>query len=286
MLSQDGPLKPEVIQAFASTGARVIVARRVPPDVSKNSWRTGKHTMVRLHHPEVASELRGVLFDVDGTLYHQGCLRLIVAAHLALAAILRPFQTLREIRIMVHYRRAQEWLRLNQNINITPDSQLNRAVATTGVPAQEIMGCVHFWMELLPLRYIPLCARPKVRRLIDRWRSLGVPMGVYSDYPARDKLRVLGIEWLLPFAVCSTDSEVRTFKPDPQGFKVAAAKIGLSPPNIVYVGDRKDIDTVGALNAGMDAVLVGKRFMDGGNTKTLAALDIELSEAYAARERK
>lgn len=39
MLSQDGPLKPEVIQAFASTGAKVIVARRVPPDVSKNSWR-------------------------------------------------------------------------------------------------------------------------------------------------------------------------------------------------------------------------------------------------------
>ena len=247
--------------------------------------------MVRLHPPEVTSELRGVLFDVDGTLYHQGCLRLIVGANLALAALLHPVRTLREIRILVHYRHAQEWLRLNQNNDITADSQLNRAVATTGVPAQEIMDCVHFWMEQLPLRYLPLCARRKMRRLINRWHSLGVPMGIYSDYPARDKLRVLGLGSLLPFEVCSTDPEVRAFKPDPRGFKAAAAKMGLSPPNIVYVGDRKDIDTAGALNSGMDAVLlVGKSFrgsyMDRGNSNTLAALDVELSEAYTARVRK
>lgn len=39
MLSKDGSLKPEAVQAFARTGANVIVARKVPRDVSKNGWR-------------------------------------------------------------------------------------------------------------------------------------------------------------------------------------------------------------------------------------------------------
>jgi hypothetical protein len=38
ILADEGSLKPEVIQAFASTGAKAIVAKAVPPAVSKNGW--------------------------------------------------------------------------------------------------------------------------------------------------------------------------------------------------------------------------------------------------------
>ena len=57
------------------------------------------------------SNARGVLFDVDGTLYHQNCLRFIVAIHFAMYVLIRPFKTLKEIRIVRSYRSAQESLR-------------------------------------------------------------------------------------------------------------------------------------------------------------------------------
>jgi hypothetical protein len=35
----DGSLKPDVVKAFAGTGARAIVANNVPANVSRNGWR-------------------------------------------------------------------------------------------------------------------------------------------------------------------------------------------------------------------------------------------------------
>jgi hypothetical protein len=39
MLMADGSLKPDVVKAFAGTGARAIVANNVPSNVSRNGWR-------------------------------------------------------------------------------------------------------------------------------------------------------------------------------------------------------------------------------------------------------
>lgn len=39
ILSEDGSLKPEVVRAFADTGATAIVTKKVPPAVAKKGWQ-------------------------------------------------------------------------------------------------------------------------------------------------------------------------------------------------------------------------------------------------------
>jgi phosphoglycolate phosphatase/putative hydrolase of the HAD superfamily len=84
----------------------------------------------------------------------------------------------------------------------------------------------------------------------------GFKIGIYSDYFAEEKVRVLGISPILSTIVSSADSDVCGFKPDSNGFVVAASKMGLKPNEIVYVGDRMELDGMGAKRAGMHAVIV------------------------------
>lgn len=231
--------------------------------------------------------IRGVLFDVDGTLYHQRRLRLLVAARLLFAALRRPFRTWEEVRILREYRRAQEWLRAHAPAPVTPESQLARTIAVTGLSAENVAGCVQHWMQHVPLDLLRFCGRRDLIRSINRWHALSVPMAVYSDYPASDKLQHLGLATQLAFAVCSTDPDVGTYKPHPRGFRVAASRMGLRPEEVCYVGDRPDVDGVGARNAGMQPLIVRRRSLntfrkgDAGLTPTI--LDAILQEAHAPR---
>ena len=236
----------------------------------------------------------GILFDVDGTLYHNSCLRFVVGFLMVLKALIRPFRMLEEIKIIKNYRCAQEWLRQNISTNaLPPDAQLDRTVQTTGISREEISTCVSKWMEKIPLYFLPICSRRRLIRLIHCWDKLDVPMGVYSDYPSRDKLGKLGLKNLIPIVVYSGDPDVLSIKPAPRGFEIAAAKMGLDPSQVVYVGDREDVDGVGAQNAGMTPIILGRNKKKNSNFKsrlTLTILDRQLKkncslEGYQSQQR-
>ncbi len=84
-------------------------------------------------------------------------------------------------------------------------------------------------------------------------------MGAYSDYPAVKKLSALGIAGAFESIISAEDPEVRGFKPHTNGFEVSAKKMGLLPEQILYVGDRVDVDGAGALQAGMGAAILSGR---------------------------
>ena len=232
----------------------------------------------------------GVLFDVDGTLCRQRLLRLIIGAHFVLAVATRRTKAVREIQIIAHYRRALERLRDRPSVKITRGLQLSIAAKTTRTPIHAVKRCIRYWTEQLPLRFLPICARRDLIRLITRWQRLGVPLGVYSDYPAEDKLEGLGIRSAFRTVVCSTDPDVGTVKPHPRGFHLAAAKLGLRPANLTYVGDREDLDALGAAKAGMQAVIVGRTCSQArpaaDSTKALRRLDARLERMFAPPEAK
>ena len=235
------------------------------------------------------SNARGVLFDVDGTLYHQNCLRFIVAIRFAMYVLIRPFKTIKEIGIVSNYRNAQEWLRKNVSSDpLTLNTQLDRTVIATGISYSEISACIDEWIERVPLRFLAVCARRKLLRYIHHWYRLKIPMGVYSDYKAEEKLKVLGLRETLSVVICSMDSDVSALKPDPRGFEIAASKMGLSPSQMVYVGDREDVDAIGAENAGMTPIIVGRKKRRRNMTLkpklTLAILDRQLNEMYSSKE--
>jgi putative hydrolase of the HAD superfamily len=57
---------------------------------------------------------------------------------------------------------------------------------------------------------------------------------------------------------------VNAFKPHPRGFLAACEGWGWSPHEVVYVGDRCEVDAMGAAAAGMPCVIIGRdRHVDG-----------------------
>lgn len=170
----------------------------------------------------------------------------------------KPKELLRKIRVILAYRKAQEALRNSGGKCKSPSRvQIKLTSEMTGESAGYITGAVREWFERRPLRYLRLCRRRGMFSLIDSLHQMGFKLGVYSDYPAEDKLISLGISKYMMAVVSAHDPAVRGFKPETNGFAVAAQRMGLKPPEILYVGDRPDVDVPGAQAEGMRVIIIG-----------------------------
>jgi len=83
-----------------------------------------------------------------------------------------------------------------------------------------------------------------------------IHVGVFSDYPVIDKLRALDLLDRVPLALCATDPAINAFKPHPKGFLKACEFWNLHPEDVLYVGDRPEVDAVGAATAGMSCAIL------------------------------
>jgi putative hydrolase of the HAD superfamily len=87
----------------------------------------------------------------------------------------------------------------------------------------------------------------------------GFQLGVITNADAaiqRRKLAAIGIGARLPAFVAS--SIVGRAKPDPAIFAAACELVGMPPERVAYVGDRLDVDAVGARDAGLTGVWVDR----------------------------
>lgn len=118
------------------------------------------------------------------------------------------------------------------------------------------------WQELNWLWYEPLRQRsstePDLTQTLTKLTRAGLKLGIVSNtFVNADALdRHLAEEGLIGFfdtRVYSCDFGFR--KPDKRIFLEAARQVGVEPANIIYVGDRINKDVMGALRAGMHAVL-------------------------------
>lgn len=98
-----------------------------------------------------------------------------------------------------------------------------------------------------------------VAPLLDGLAARGVPAGVLSNWDFRlpPLLARLGLIPRLDPLVVSCFEGVA--KPDPELYRRAAARIGVPPEQILYVGDHRDLDLEPALEAGFDAYLIRRR---------------------------
>ena len=118
------------------------------------------------------------------------------------------------------------------------------------------------WQHFAWLWYEPLSkvgqAEPKIKETLTALEKLGLKLGIVSNTfvagSSLDRhLEQLGILDFFPVRVYSYEFNFR--KPDIRIFKVAAERIGEMLENIMFVGDRIDIDIKPAIKTGMQAVL-------------------------------
>ena len=200
-----------------------------------------------------------MLFDVDGTLYTQSRMRVAMAMELGRFGVTRPFAAATAIPVLRSYRRAQETMRQRVGLPVDRRTQIEIASSATGVAPDMVERIANEWMFERPLKHLARCRAEGLVPLLDWMNGLGMPLGVLSDYPARAKLEALGIAGYFDLVLSATDPDVGAFKPSPAGLIHACARWKLDPADVLYVGDRLDVDAEAAAAAGMPCALITTR---------------------------
>ena len=203
--------------------------------------------------------IRAVALDVDGTLYRQSLLRTFMALELATLPLAKCSYTsaAHVWKIARTFRRVREELReLGAPSESLEQLQYTRTAERIHDEDPAIQPIVQEWIFKRPLKYLKFCQRPGVNACLKWLEERKIPIGVFSDYPVREKLQALGISARIEPALCATDQEINAFKPHPKGFLRLCEIWRLSPEEVLYVGDRPEVDAVGALAAGMPCIIV------------------------------
>ncbi len=114
-------------------------------------------------------------------------------------------------------------------------------------------------MEQEPLALIKQHTRDGAAAFAGAVVNRGLRLGVFSDYPADDKLEATGLASLVEIVLCAQDPAVQRFKPDPRGLSLIAERLGVEPAEALYIGDQPEIDAAAARAAGMPCAIIGGR---------------------------
>ncbi len=205
--------------------------------------------------------LRALIVDVDGTLYMQRPVRTAVAWRLLKAYATRPREGTSTLRALRAYRRAQEALREPRS-PISGDlaaAQVRLASQMTGEDGAFVGACLARWMHQEPLDLVARARREALCEFLQAVKHHQLSLGVFSDYPAMSKLEALGVARCFDVVVTAQDPELQKFKPSPRGLEVTLQRLGVTPAQALYVGDRPDTDGLAAKWAGVSCVIIGRR---------------------------
>lgn len=184
-------------------------------------------------------------------------LRVIILFYFVFSNIHNPRALIRKLRVITRYRRIQETLR--EFPHIQKDCLL-RQFSLTAETTKESLGFVSTtikeWFEKKPLPFLSLCRRIRMKSTIRYLHRKGIKLGVYSDYPIGGKLHFLGISQYISTILSADDPFVYGFKPNTNGFIIAANRMELDPSEVLYVGDRPEVDGAGARRAGMQVIIL------------------------------
>jgi beta-phosphoglucomutase-like phosphatase (HAD superfamily) len=207
--------------------------------------------------PPPSKSPEAVIFDVDGTLYDQRRLRLRML--ITLGKTLGPktlgphregWRTLKALRAFRKHRESDA----AKGAVATLDFQYDWVARRTRLTPEVVQAAVENWIFRQPLIHLEICRYSGVRRLFNTLRSRGIMIGVFSDYPAAEKLTALGLA--ADCVVCSTDEGVRRLKPDPRGLLLCCQVLGVKPEKALYIGDRDTVDGGCARRAAVPYLIV------------------------------
>jgi HAD superfamily hydrolase (TIGR01549 family) len=235
----------------------MIPVPRPNPHTSPSGVSSDRHKTMPASH---SSTIRGVLWDLDGTLYQQPPLRRRMLLQLAKAALRqKPSDSLRMMRWLKCFRRLREELRdLGYADSPLDRVQFEQAAQQLRCPVEPLEALVRYWMLEHPLPYLRAARYPNVAEVLTRLREKGIRMGVFSDYPVKAKLKALELDEFFDVQLAATDESINAFKPHPRGFLVGCEALGYAPEEVVYVGDREDVDAEGARAAGMRCLILNR----------------------------
>jgi HAD superfamily hydrolase (TIGR01549 family) len=189
-------------------------------------------------------DIRLVAFDVDGTLYRQLPLRLRMGRDMLIHTVANCDRN--AISVVGAYRRVRERLAAEEVVDFDRVLVAETAKATSMSP-ERVKAIASEWIETRPLRYLKSCLFSGVPQLFAGLQRAGKKIGIFSDYPATEKLAAMGLAAHHVVAA----SEVGVLKPHARGLQSLMAAAGAAAQETLFVGDRADRDGVAGQRAGV-----------------------------------
>ena len=200
---------------------------------------------------------KALIFDVDGTLYHQAPVRRAMLRRLLRAYLTDPLQGFSTLRALRSYRHAQEELRHGP---LAPGDvvamQVQLAAQRVGLNADTMQALVTRWIEQEPLPFLASATRKGTVELLQAARKKGLRLASCSDYPAEGKLAAMGIADYFDVMVSAQHPKVQRFKPDPRSLELTIQELAIQKEEAIYIGDRSDVDAVAASRAGIQSIIL------------------------------
>ncbi len=199
------------------------------------------------------SKIKLVIFDVDGTLYNQKKLRIFMIFKIIIFILFNP-RKINEIRIIKEFREQRELRSFEQVPNIN-SAQYEWVAEEHNLDPLIVKQIVEEWILNKPLKYLKKCRKKGVRTLFNKLKENKIKIAIFSEYPSKSKLEILGLK--ADLIISSTDSFINKFKPDPKGINYIINKFKINKlENCLFIGDRIDKDLVCANNASVKCLIV------------------------------
>lgn len=202
------------------------------------------------------TQYKALLVDLDGTLYRAKPVQLAMALELLVVGLHR-------IPWLRAFRKEHEKMRIEARTvgaEFPPSpfrAQLRRTATKLGISEERLEPVVMQWMFERPGKWLKSAIHRVLVDELRAFRKAGGRTALVSDYPARRKLEALGVLDLFDQVIANGETDGLTrLKPDPDGYLLAAQRLGVAPEDCLVIGDREDADGLAAERAKMAFRLV------------------------------
>ena len=188
------------------------------------------------------------VFDVDGTLYYQNKLRLIMGKRLLMYYLLHPLK-FKDLIIIKNFRS------LRENAKDT-NGLFDITAKKCNVSVSRVNEVIKKWIYENPIDALIASKDDTLLAIIDKLKANGKTVAIWSDYEADDKLKALKLS--IDYVYTAEQERVGELKPSPKGLKLIMSDLRVAKDKTIMIGDRMVKDGEAAKKAGCDYLILSK----------------------------
>lgn len=207
-----------------------------------------------MHCNRKPEQYRVFIVDMDGTLYYKRPMQIKMALQLLGYYCIHLFR-LPELFMLYDYRklRDQDALSDQEGFEQIIVRKLSQKYRFSEEKARQV---IDQWILTRPLKILYDCRDRQLISFLDKQRSNGKKVLIYSDYPAENKCKALGIQ---VDGIYWPDGEsITVLKPSAQGLNHIIHSNQLDRQQILFIGDRQEKDGACARSANVDCFILKK----------------------------